>query len=237
MRRPDRPRPVRVVLALVVALAAGGCAFPRDAKGTLETIRSSGQLRLGVTEAPPWVVRTDDGWGGATVQLVRELADEVGAEVTFIEGTQDELLEALERHALDMVAAGLAEGDPWGSRVTFTPPIAHSRLVVASPSGDPVDDLADREVLVEQGTVAEALLRTVGATPRPVAALPEHPEGLVAVEDWRLDSLGLTATPRVLLEEAHVLALPTGENAWLTTVQDFLASHEPPSPSELEVAS
>ena len=183
------------------------------------------------------MTRTGDGWSGVSVELVRDLADDLGAEIVPIEGTQDELLEALERHALDMVAAGLADGDPWGSRVTFTPAFAHSRLVVASPDGAAVDSLKDREVMVEQGTVAEALLRTAGATPRPVPALPEHPEGLVAVEDWRLDQLGLTATSHVLLREAHVLAVPTGENAWLTTVQDFLADQDPPSPSELQAAS
>lgn len=115
---------VRAARALILTLAGvAACdGYPRDPEGTLERV-SGGALRAGVSEAPPWLTRADDGSpAGPEAELIEAFARSVGAEVEWRWDGADELLEALERRQLDVVAAGLSGGSPWRVKVAFTRP-------------------------------------------------------------------------------------------------------------------
>jgi polar amino acid transport system substrate-binding protein len=43
------------VVLLLAAITASGCQYPRDPDGTLNRVEG-GAMRVGVTEADPWVV-------------------------------------------------------------------------------------------------------------------------------------------------------------------------------------
>ena len=109
--------------ALFALLATVACEpFPRDPEDTLERA-AGGVLRVGVSEAPPWVERTaGDSASGPEAELIRAFADSIEARVEWRWGPVEEHLEALERHELDVVAAGLLGKSPWRKHVGLTRP-------------------------------------------------------------------------------------------------------------------
>ena len=213
-------RSALVVLIVVVA----GCGIPRDPEGTLDRIRG-GTIRVGVIESHPWAT-TDPDPAGVEVALVEGFAREVDAEVQWFPRSESESIAALEVHALDLVIGGLTADSPWAEPVGLTSPYQTTHLVVGIPPGSPpVDDLDGVRVAVETGTEAEGLLRRHDAIPLPVEDLSAA-QGPVAIEDWALGDLGLRDSGLELAVSEHVMAVPHGENALLTNLEQFLSEAE-----------
>src|SRR5690606_15933037 len=107
----------------LVAVALAGCGLPRDPEGTLDRVRGD-TLRVGVTEAPPFVVRRGAAGipGGVEAALVQAFADSLGAVVAWHWGPAEAHFEALKRYELDLVAAGLTAATPWKAHVGLTRP-------------------------------------------------------------------------------------------------------------------
>lgn len=213
------------LVPFLVALAVGaGCDLPHDPNGTLEDVRG-GTLRVGVSEAPPWVVRAGDAPGGVEADLVRRFADDLGAEVEWIWGDPEEHLEALERFQLDLVIGGLTRASPWRKRVSFTAPYFTDTLRVGVPPGAPVPrELDGVRVAVEPGAALAATLEERGAVPVPTRDLAAV-GGPVAAPGWELARWGFATTDLTLGHTRHVLAVPPGENGWLVRLDRFLRRH------------
>jgi polar amino acid transport system substrate-binding protein len=124
-RRTGRPRPsARWRLALVcltAALLAGCDAIPRDSAGALNRVRG-GELRGGVADNPPWVRFEDGRVTGLEPELIEAWAKELGARVIWRRGAESELVEALHRREVDVLAAGLNSETPYKSKLGLTQP-------------------------------------------------------------------------------------------------------------------
>jgi polar amino acid transport system substrate-binding protein len=129
----------RAVILPVLVVAAASCGLPRDANGTLERMRG-GVMRVGVTDHPPWDSVTAEVVAGVEPMLVAELAATIGARPTWRRGAESELLAALARRELDLVAGGLTDDSPWAGRVALTRPYATDQSgrghVLAVPAGE-----------------------------------------------------------------------------------------------------
>ena len=131
--------------ALCAVLVASGCNdLPRDMRGTLDDVRGQ-TLRAGVvSEREPWVERRDGGASGIEADLIERFASRLGARVSWTWGTEQRLVERLERRELHLVAAGFDETSPWSKRVGMTRPYFESeedwerrvRHVLAVPPGE-----------------------------------------------------------------------------------------------------
>lgn len=105
---------------LLVALLLLGCEpWPRDPESTLESA-SDGTIRVGATEAPPYLVRAGEVGAGPEAELVIAFARSIDARVEWRWGALDDHLHALERHELDLVAGGLTAKSPWKKHVGLT---------------------------------------------------------------------------------------------------------------------
>jgi ABC-type amino acid transport substrate-binding protein len=148
MRMPARPpgAPVALARAASTALwlfAAQACGLPRDADGTLDRVRG-GVLRVGVEDAPPWVVAPpappDAAPRGVEPALAEGLARELGARPEWRRDSEARLLTALHRRELDLVVAGLTDDSPWKGEVALTKPYAEDAdggaHVLATPAGE-----------------------------------------------------------------------------------------------------
>jgi len=128
-----RPRPPSSFLGFALGallLAAAGChPFPKDPESSLEKARRRGALRVGVSEAPPWVIRDGDEARGVEPALVRSFADSLGLAVEWRWGSVEEHAAALEELGLDVVAAGMTEGNPWTRKIGATRPYYEERAV------------------------------------------------------------------------------------------------------------
>lgn len=217
-----RGRTLRLVLLFVLVAAAGCEAIPRDPESTLERARG-GVLRVGVTEAPPWLTRSADGVpGGLEAGIVRGFAERIDADVEWAWGPPEEHLEALERFELDLAAGGLTAGSPWKSRVGLSRPYAREEWRVGVPTGaDPPEEFDGVSVVVPAAGPAAAWVRAKGA--RPVRARDlSAARGPVAAPLWKLRDLGFRPTDHVLHTTRRVLAVPPGENGLLTELERYV---------------
>ncbi|MDQ3528546.1 MAG: transporter substrate-binding domain-containing protein [Actinomycetota bacterium] len=203
-----------------------GCGLPRDPAGTLARVEAS-SLRVGVVSNPPWADFSDGEPTGIEVELVNQLASELGTDVQWRPGPEADLFAALEVRAVDLLVGGLTADDPFVASSAATRPYTTTRLVVGLPQDTPPrEDLAGLRVAVEPGTEAAGTLVELGAVPvltDDVTRIPGNAQA-VAVDDWLLDDLRLRDSDVVLHESAHVFAAPLGENGWLVTVERFLFS-------------
>ncbi len=108
---------------LAAALLLSGCdALPRDSVGTLRRVQSGGELRVGVADNPPWVRFDGERVRGIEPELIEGWAKTMGARVRFRRGAEAELVEALHRRELDVMAAGFDSKTPHAPRIGPTQP-------------------------------------------------------------------------------------------------------------------
>lgn len=217
--------PKALAAAIALASLASCSTIPKDPEGTLDRVRG-GQLLAGAVESEPWVSWKGDHPSGIEVELIEEFAQELRASVVWVQGSEQHLMEALEVRSLDVVVGGLVSTNPWASRVGFTHPYVTTRLVVATPVSERApDDIAGLRVRVERGSAAGGLVRNTDAVPVEVEQIDDG-SAPSAVDDWLLDDLRLRHTGVTLQESDHTIAVPWGENRFMTRLEDFLLARE-----------
>jgi polar amino acid transport system substrate-binding protein len=213
----------RLLIVLLCLLAAACASLPRDPESTLQRVQTGGRLRVGLVESPPWVVRTTGEPAGAEVELVRRFATELGATPEWYWGGEEQHMEALERFELDLVVGGLTDKTPWSRMVGLTRPYFEERVLVGVPgSMQPPEEIKGLQVAAKPGDAVAAYLKKKGATAVPTDDLSQA-MGPAAAPDWKLEQMGFKPTTVELLKEAHVMAVPPGENGWLKRLSDFLS--------------
>jgi polar amino acid transport system substrate-binding protein len=140
----------RLILALLsstfVCLLAAGCGLtiPADPEKTLERVTGS-MLRVGVSPNPPWTdIRGAGEPSGTEVDLVREFASTLRAQVEWVVGGEQSLIAALERGELELVIGGFTSDTPWTAKAAITKPYGEmqdpegkrKKLVMAAPMGE-----------------------------------------------------------------------------------------------------
>jgi polar amino acid transport system substrate-binding protein len=216
------------VVLLLAAITASGCQYPRDPDGTLNRV-DGGVMRVGVTEADPWVLLDGDRpVGGAEVVLARQFARELGARIEWVQGSEEELVDAAKEGQVDLILGGLTSKSRWKKDVAFTRPYVETRAVVGTPPGESYpDNFAGVPVAVELGSEEEGLLeQRTDARVVPVAEVAGRGGRPAAVPDYLLDDLGLTDSGTELDDAEHVMAVKLGENAFLVRLERFLLERE-----------
>ena len=235
---PPRSGLAALIVAVLLVVGAGGCGIPRDPESTLDRVRG-GTLRAGITASEPWATLERGRPGGVEVELVEQFAHELGAKVEWVDGSEAELIGALEVRELDLVVGGLTADTPWQSKAAITRSYATTRVVVAVPSSQPPPgDIAGLRVAVEAGSDAAGILEDkTDAVPVRVPDVTQVKGSAVAVDEWLLDNLGLRDTGVHLSKAKHVMATPLGENAFLVRLERFLIAHQAQVPGLLDAAT
>jgi polar amino acid transport system substrate-binding protein len=219
----------------VVAVLVAGCGIPRDPESTLNRVRG-GTLRAGITASEPWTTLEGGRPGRVEVELVERFAAELGAMVEWVDGSEADLIAALEVRELDLVVGGLTADTPWQAKAAITRSYATTRVVVAVPASQPLpDDIAGLRVAVEAGTDAAGILEDkTDAVPVRVPDVTQVKGSAVAIDEWLLDDLDLADTGVHLSKAKHVMATPLGENAFLVRLERFLIGHQAEVPALLD---
>ena len=216
------------MLALIVTLGLGlsACDIPRDPEGTLQRVRGTTMV-VGATEADPFVIFEEGApVAGVEVRLVEAMAADFDADIEWVTGSEEQLLSTLEVGELDLVIGGLTSTNPWSANVTFTHPYLTTFTGVGVPEQDQVgEDIAGMKVSAERGTDIIGLLRETDAEVVEVDNIALA-EGAAAIDSWLFDDLDLYDSDVRLNESDHVMAVPHGENAWLSAIERFLLARE-----------
>lgn len=110
------------LLLFFIGLFLQGCDnFPQDPEHTLEKVTND-TLVVGYAENPPWVVKTAGGPAGIEPELLKGFAQTLNAEIRWKEGTEQNLLESLEKKEVHVVVSGMTSDTPWKNRVALTRP-------------------------------------------------------------------------------------------------------------------
>lgn len=118
-----------------------GCGtLPRDPERTSERVGQEHQVRVGLVENPPWVIRPAGEPAGVEVELARQFAASLGSKPKWFWGSEQHHMEALEHFELDLVLCGLNATTPWSKRVGLTRPYFEEEFTVGVPSGTPPPD-------------------------------------------------------------------------------------------------
>ncbi len=93
-------RRLAFVLTIPMILCAGG----GEAKKRLVSDRT---LIVGMKEAPPFAMKADGAWTGISIDLWRQIADELGLKFEFRESDLQGLLDGVAKGSFDLAAAAL----------------------------------------------------------------------------------------------------------------------------------
>jgi polar amino acid transport system substrate-binding protein len=218
----------RIVVLLVFLCA---CGLPRDPGKTLQHVQH-GTLRAGAALNPPWVSGGRDRVSGVEVALVEALAQDLRAQVTWVRGSESQLMAALKDRELDIVVGGLTGDGPWKKEVGVSRPFYAESLIVSSPDGK-TGHLKGASVEFEAGDPVAVYLRKKGAHPVPVQSL-DRSDGPVAGASWKLAALGRPTSGVLLHQSRHIMAVSPGENAWLLRLDRHLHHWEDSIPAMLK---
>jgi polar amino acid transport system substrate-binding protein len=109
--------------------------LPLDQAGTFDRVRRTRELRVGLIEDPPYVVRTSGEPEGVEVEMLRRFAAKMNVRPMWTWGGDERLMTALEHFDMDVVAGGFTDSTPWRQRIGLTSPYA-GKHVLAVPPGE-----------------------------------------------------------------------------------------------------
>ncbi|MDR1448763.1 MAG: transporter substrate-binding domain-containing protein [Propionibacteriaceae bacterium] len=130
---------------------------------SLDQIRSSGQIRIGVfsDKAPFGYVNSAGDYAGYDVVYARRIAKDLGLDVEFVPVEAASRVAFLESGKADLILANFTVTAERAEKVDFANPYLKVALGVASPDSAVVTDLSqikDGTVIVVKGTTAETYL-------------------------------------------------------------------------------
>jgi len=216
-----------MLLLAAIMLSLAGCHYPTDIEHSLDKIKG-GVIEVGLTENPPWVIRTPDGPAGLEPEIIERLAGQLNAEAHWHWGEESDLLQALKERQLDLVAGGLTQKAHLSKDAAPTKPYYKSHYMVGFPSSIAMpDSLEDQAIAINAVNHIGKVLRDKGARPnlKTDAKSLAGTDGPVAEQAWWLRAHGFEPGPWTLASDKHVMALPKGENAWMIVLQRQLNSY------------
>jgi len=189
--------------AIAAALTSFGTVSSAQ-DSTMDQVRDSGVLRVGVTQAPPWYSKdivSGEWTGGLGVSMGKAMAETLGVTFEPVEVTWGTAVAALQADRIDMMFV-LDATDARKEAVNFpqTPLLYYSLAVLARDDLDVSDwaDLnsADISVSVPQATSMDAFL-TENAPNADIQRFPGNAEAIAAFQAGRVDAVTLFHPPLI----------------------------------------
>lgn len=134
----------------------------------LDEILERKTLRVGVAEFAPWTVRTESGkLIGFEIDVANKIATDMGVTADFEVYEWDEIIGALEKGEIDVIAGGMAITPERALRVNFSRPLARSGVGLATNTQltqdiQTLEELNDPDVVIT--TVADTMAHNVSKT-------------------------------------------------------------------------
>ena len=153
-----------LVIALVLALSLVVTASADVVYRTLDEIKASGTINIGVfSDKNPFGYVDENGeYQGYDVYFARRIGEDLGVTINFVSTEAANRVEYLETGKVDIVLANFTVTPERAEKVDFALPYMNVALGVVSPDSRIIKDLseitADDQVIVISGTTAEDYL-------------------------------------------------------------------------------
>ena len=155
---------IALVIALVLALSLVVTASADVVYRTLDEIKASGTINIGVfSDKNPFGYVDENGeYQGYDVYFARRIGEDLGVTINFVSTEAANRVEYLETGKVDIVLANFTVTPERAEKVDFALPYMNVALGVVSPDSRIIKDLseitADDQVIVISGTTAEDYL-------------------------------------------------------------------------------
>jgi polar amino acid transport system substrate-binding protein len=190
--------------AAIAAVTLGFGTLAQAQDSTMDQVRDSGVLRVGVTQAPPWYAKdiTSGEWtGGLGVSMGKAMAETLGVTFEPVEVTWGTAVAALQADRIDMMFV-LDATDERKAAVNFpdTPLLYYSLAVLARDDLEITNwsDLNSPEISISvpQATSMDAFL-TENAPDADIQRFPGNAEAIAAFQAGRVDAVTLFHPPLI----------------------------------------
>ena len=100
----------RSLLLLIITLSFSQTLLAgSDNKDIFYSILKKGEIQVGVSILPPWVMKNKKGeLIGFEIDIAKQLAKDMGVKVTFKEYQWSKMIPALKKGEIDIIASGLS---------------------------------------------------------------------------------------------------------------------------------
>ena len=155
---------IALAIALVLALSLITAASADVVYRTLDAIKASGTINIGVfSDKNPFGYVDENGeYQGFDVYFARRIGEDLGVTVNYVSTEAANRVEYLETGKVDIVLANFTVTPERAEKVDFALPYMNVALGVVSPDSRVIKDLseitADDQVIVISGTTAEDYL-------------------------------------------------------------------------------
>ncbi len=164
----------RKSLLLVIALFIGSIFSAQlyaseSNNGVLNSIQKKGEITVGVSILPPWVMENKQGeLIGFEIDIANQLARDMGVKLKFKQYQWNEMIPALKKGEVDIIASGLSITPKRALEINFSNPYSSSGYSLVSNLSltkdfTSIKDLNDEKIFITavKGTVSADLATKV----------------------------------------------------------------------------
>lgn len=108
-------------LLICVLIIFTSCNLPKDPKSTWENAKKDG-LKVGVVDNPPFTSTASDSFSGNEVEIINNFAASKNLKVSYLKGSESELIEKLEKYEIDIIIGGFTKKTVWSKKAGATKP-------------------------------------------------------------------------------------------------------------------
>lgn len=133
------------------------------------SIQKKGEITVGISVLPPWIMKNKEGkYIGFEIDIANELARDMGVKLKFKEYQWDEMIPALKKGEIDIIASGLSITPKRSLEINFSIPYSSSGYSVVTNLSltrdfTSVKDLNNEKIYIAvvKGTVSADLAKKV----------------------------------------------------------------------------
>lgn len=134
-----------------------------------DEIQKKGEIIVGISILPPWIMKNKDGkYIGFEIDIANQLAKDMGVKLKFKEYQWDDMIPALKKGEVDIIASGLSITPKRSLEINFSNPYSSSGYSLVSNLSltkdfTSVKDLNDEKIYIAavKGTVSASLAAKV----------------------------------------------------------------------------
>jgi len=140
-----------------------------DKNDVFYDIQKKGVITIGISVLPPWIMKNKEGkYIGFEIDIANQLAKDLGVKINFKEYQWDEMIPALKKGEIDIIASGLSITPKRSLEINFSEPYSssgYSLVTNLSLTKDftSVKDLNNEKIYIAavKGTVSAGLVAKV----------------------------------------------------------------------------
>ncbi len=193
----------------------------------LDDVLDRGTIRIGVSEFAPWTIKTKSGdLIGFEIDVARKLANDMGVKPEFKVFIWEEIIPALQRGEIDVIAGGMAITPGRALQVNFSRPLAKAGVGLATNTEmtkhiKTLAELNNPGIVIT--TVADTLAQSVSMTLFDQAEIKVFPTQKLAEAEL---IEGRAHAYLAVMVEARFLALKYSDSIDMPIEEPLLASTE-----------